>query len=369
MGSFFKIIAKSKNSNARVGRIKTSHGIVETPCFIPDATYGAVKHLSSKDLKEIGLQMILGNIYHLGIRPGTKIIKKLGGLHWFMNWNEPILTDSGGFQAFSLAHKSKMGKIEKDGIKFKDHLSGSEHFLTPEKSVQMQLDVNADILMVLDYPVEPEASASVNRYSVSLTNQWAKQSFDYFSHFAKASRDKLLMAIIQGAGDKEMRKKSFDGLEKINQFAGYGFGGVVSGANNDEVLKYTASLIPDDRIHYVMGGATPKQVVKLVKMGWDLFDCVLPTRNARHGLAYTFAKKNKFSFTEVRIWQEKYKLDKNPIEKDCDCFACESFSRAYIRHLLKVREPLGQRLMTIHNLRFYVRLMQLIRKGIKDKDF
>lgn len=390
MKNCLEIIAKSKKTKSRAGKIKTAHGIVETPCFIPDATYGAVKHLSSHELKDIGLQMVLGNIYHLGIRPGVKMIKRFGGLGKFMNWNRPILTDSGGFQAFSLAHKNKMGKIEKDGIRFKDHLSGDEHFLTPESSIRMQLDVGADLMMVLDYPVEPEAPEAVNRYSVSLTSEWAKKSLEYFRRgpagrlLPKTSTrgpflgvplrspppsTPILMAIIQGAGDREMRKRSFDELEKIGKFAGYGFGGVVGGANNNETLEYTADLIPDDRIRYVMGGAEPLQIAEMVRQGWDLFDCVLPTRNARHGLAYTFADRKELKFEEVRIWQGRYRLDKKPIEVGCDCFACQNYSRAYIRHLLKVKEPLGQRLVTIHNLRFYMRLMETIRNKIQKGEF
>lgn len=356
MNKYFQVEKEDKNSRARVGEIKTDNGVVKTPCFIPDATYGAVKHLSSQDLKDVGLQMVLGNIYHLGIRPGTKLIKNMGGLRKFMNWDGPVLTDSGGWQVFSLVYRHKMGKVEKDGIRFKDHVSGIEHFLTPEKCLQQQLDVDSDILMVLDYPIAPEGGINENNYSVSLTVKWARKAKQYLEGEKK---DKMMMAIIQGANDKDKRKECFTRLEKINNWPGYGFGGPTV---NDEIIDYTADLIPADRLRYLMGAGPPEQIVRSAAMGWDLFDCVVPTRNARHGLAYTFSGK-------VRIYKEKYKLDKNPIEKGCSCFACQNYSRAYIRHLIKIDEPLGKRLMTIHNLTFYMRLMKRIREDVRKDRF
>ncbi len=364
MAKKWQILVQDRRTRVRVGRIKTAHGVVETPCFIPDATYGAVKHLSALELEQIGLQMILGNVYHLGIRPGVEVIKRLGGLRKFMAWSGPILTDSGGFQAFSLVHRNGMGKITEGGIVFKDHLSGAGHFLTPEQSIQNQLDLDSDILMVLDYPVVAEAPESVNRYSVSLTTQWAKRSRDYFR--AQAGSEKILMAIIQGANSKVLRRRSFEELEAIESFIGYGFGGPPV---NREILAYTASLIPDDRVRYLMGGGTPKEIIEAVAMGWDLFDCVIPTRNARHGLAYVFEDEVKLRVGEIKIWQEQYRFDSRPIEPHCPCLACQHYSRAYIRHLLKIREPLGQRLMTLHNLSFYMRLMKRIRKAIRKGEF
>jgi len=353
----FRVTVNDSKTKARTGKLKTDHGIVETPCFIPDATYGAVKHLSSLDLEEIGLQMILGNIYHLGIRPGVDLIKKIGGLRKFMNWDGPILTDSGGWQVFSLVYKNKMGKVLSSGVEFKDHLSGKRHLLTPESSIQMQLDVDSDILMVLDYPISPEGNRTDNEKSVELTIKWAKIGKEYFDKRG-GNKGKILMAIIQGANNKEMRKKCYQQLKEIG-FEGYGFGGPPT---NNRILKYTADLIPDDKVRYLMGGGPPKQIIQAVSMGWDLFDCVIPTRNARHGLAYTFTG-------EIKIKKEKYRLDKKPIEKDCPCLACQNYSRAYIRHLLRVKEPLGERLMTVHNLTFYMRLMKLIREKIKKNKF
>ncbi len=355
---FFKVKIKDKNSRARVGEIKTEKGIVQTPCFIPDATYGAVKHLSAEDLNNIELQMILGNIYHLGIRPGTEVIKKMAGLGKFMNWNGPILTDSGGWQVFSLIYKHGMGKVKKDGIEYKDHLSGKKHFLTPEKCLRNQLDVGSNIMMILDYPVAADAGKNENKYSVSTTVRWAEKAAKYLKDRGEA-KNKMVMAIIQGANDRKLRQHCFQDLENIWPWPGYGFGGPTV---NDEIIDYTADLIPEDRLRYLMGAGPPEQIVGSVAMGWDLFDCVVPTRNARHGLAYTFTG-------QLKMHQAKYELDKSPIEKDCSCLACTSYSRAYIRHLIKINEPLGKRLITIHNLTFYMRLMKKIREDIKKGQF
>jgi len=354
----FSIVAKDKKSKARTGIIKTLSGKVKTPCFIPDATYGAVKHLSILELKKIGLQMILGNSYHLWLRPGSKVLKKAGGLKKFMNWKGPLLTDSGGWQVFSLVYKNKMGKVDNAGIEFRDRLSGKAHFFTPQKCIEIQLGLNPDILMVLDYPISPAGTKKDNKLSVKLTTKWAKKSWEIFKKNPK-KKGKMLFAIIQGANNRQMRKKSFEELEKINSFPGYGFGGP---PENKEILKYTASLIPDNRIRYLMGGGPPKQIVEAVTMGWDLFDCVVPTRNARHGTIYTFKGK-------LNLNNNQHKFSQAPIEKDCPCLACKLYSRSYLHHLLKIKDPLGSRLFTLHNLTFYMRLMTWIRKSIKSKEY
>jgi len=353
MEQIFQVIARDKRTKARIGRLTTAHGLVETPTFLPDATYGAVKHLSAEELRLIGLQMILGNAYHLGLRPGADLIKKLGGLGEFMGWDRPILTDSGGWQAFSLVYLHKLGRVIEGGIHFRDQLAGTAHFLTPERSIRQQLDLGADVLMSFDYPISPADTGKENERSVRLTVNWAKAGREYFEK-QKDSKGKILLAIIQGANDRKMRRRCYEELEAVSAFSGYGFGGV---PENEEILEYTAGLIPDDRLRYVMGCGTPVQIIKAVGMGWDLFDCVVPTRNARHGVAYTFCG-------EIKILQGCYRTDKKPIEAGCDCAACRAYSRAYIRHLLKVGEPLGQRLMTIHNLRFYMRLMGRIKKAV-----
>src|SRR3989344_80982 len=356
----FKIKTEDKKSKARVGLIKTLHGVIETPCFVPDATYGAVKHLSVQELEGMNLPMILGNIYHLSIRPGIKNIAKMGGLHEFMNWKRPIITDSGGFQVFSLIYRNRMGKIYDNRVEFYDHLTGDKHLLTPQKSIESRLNVDSDILMVLDYPVSPFAGANdiENIRSVKLTARWAKKGKDYFNRQEK-SKGRIIMGIIQGGGSKELRLKSYQSLCTQN-FTGYGFGGLPL---DFKILAYTAGLIPDSKIRYVLGGGTPIDILKSAAMGWDLFDCVIPTRNARHGLLYTFSG-------EIRIGQEKYKFDKKPPEKNCPCTACRNgCTRAYIRHLFKVKEPLASRLATLHNLTFYTRFMEKIRENIEKGEF
>ncbi len=298
MEKAFKIIIKDKHTEARLGEIVTNHGKITTPAFIPDATYGAVKHISSQELKDIGLQIILGNIYHLWLRPGIKTIKKLGGLHKFMNWHKSIITDSGGFQAFSLVYSHSMGKVLEEGVEFKDHLSGSAHFLTPKISIDNQLKINADILMTLDYMVDHKnVSKFENERSVRLTVKWAKICKEYFDKQDK-TKGKILMAIIQGANHKALRKKCFQELEKIADFPGYGYGGLPF---SDELLGFIGKLIPEYKIRYVMGCGKPKEILKAVSLGWDLFDCVIPTRNARHGLLYTFNG-------ELKIMQKIYIL-------------------------------------------------------------
>lgn len=367
MKKVFEITHEDHHTQARVGLLTTSRGILETPTFVPDATYGAVKHLSSQELEKMHLQMILGNVYHLGLRPGVNNIKKLGGLHSFMNWKKPIITDSGGWQVFSLVYRHQMGKILENGIQFKDHLSGKTHILTPHISIDSQISLGSDIMMCLDYPINPKDLSLENEKSVRLTTKWAKECYQaYRLHFPdfpnypdrhNSPSSPILFAIIQGANDHKLRKQAFENLEAINKFPGYGFGGL---PENEEILNYTARLIPKDRVRYVMGSGTPKDILKQVAMGYDLFDCVIPTRNARHGLLYTFKG-------EIRIEQEKYALDKKPIEDRCSCLACADYSRAYIRHLLKVKEPLGERLASLHNLTFYTRLMKKIRESIKKK--
>ncbi len=354
----FSVTSKDDKAKARTGVIKTPSGKVKTPCFIPDATYGAVKHLSSLDLQEIGLQMVLGNSYHLWLRPGAKVLKKAGDLRKFMNWPGPLLTDSGGWQVFSLIYKNKMGRVGNAGIEFQDHLTGDKHLFTPKKSIEIQMNINPDILMVLDYPISPAGNKADNELSVKLTTKWAKESLIAFKKH-KNKKGKMLLAIIQGANSKKMRKRNFEELEEITSFPGYGFGGP---PENKEILEYTADLIPGNRLRYLMGGGPPGQIVEAVAMGWDLFDCVIPTRNARHGNIYTFKGK-------LNLNNSKHKLDQSPLEKDCPCLACKSYSRSYLHHLLRVKESLGPRLFTLHNLTFYMRLMDWIRKSIKKGEF
>ncbi|MCA9392037.1 tRNA guanosine(34) transglycosylase Tgt [candidate division WWE3 bacterium] len=329
----------------RRGQIVTPHGVVKTPAFVPDATYGAVRLLSVNDLENIGIPMVLGNSYHLWLRPGLDLIRQHAGLQDFMNWHKPLLTDSGGYQVYSLVYEKKMGRVVDDGIEFRDHLTGDKYFLTPEQAIENQLTINSDVLVVLDYPVSPDANDTDNEYSVQRTTKWAKRCRIAFDNDSR-SEGKLLVAVIQGANSKELRKQSYEELAEIG-FDGYAFGGH---PENDDIVEYTVGLIPKEKLRYMMGSGVPSDIEKYTKMGWDLFDCVIPTRNARHGLLYT-------SQGDVRITNSKYQLDKSPVDIDCDCELCTTYTRAYLHHLFRVKEQLGPRLASIHNLRFYVRMM------------
>lgn len=349
----FQIIKESAHSKARLGKLTTRNGVVNTPAFIPDATYGVVKHLSANDLAQAGLQIILGNTYHLSIRPGHEQIRELGGLHSFMNWPKPILTDSGGWQAFSLVYRNKMGKVITQGVQFRDHINGTMHLLTPQTVIDIQLSLDSDILMVLDYPIAPDAPLKDNLFSVERTTEWARISKECFlqSHL---SEGRILYAIIQGANDLNQRERSYAELSAIG-FEGYGFGGP---PENDEVVEFTAGLIPVNQLRYMMGAGTPDDIQRYVAMGYDLFDCVIPTRNARHGLLYT-------SQGALKIKHQQYRGDTNPVDPRCSCELCRDYSRAYLHHLFRIKEPLAARLATFHNLTFYTNLMRKIRDGIQ----
>lgn len=358
----FQINTKSKKSKARQGTLKTLHGEIQTPCFYPDATYGAVKFLSPQELNEIGLQMVLGNVYHLGLRPGAKVIKELGGLHKFMNWDKPILTDSGGFQAFSLVHRNNMGVVLDNGVLFYDHITGAEHLLTPQLSIEMQFEMGSDILMSFDDCIFAGEDENVNKRSVELTTKWGKISKETFENLTKDLKEKpMLFGIVQGGRNLELRKKSAEELIEID-FDGYGYGGWTSDENGNmlfEVFDFTVNLIPENKPRYLMGLGTPDDIRQAVQMGYDMFDCVIPTRNARHGSLFT-------SEGIVKIKNKKYNLDKTTLDPNCDCYTCKNFSKGYLNHLFRVKEPLGYRLATLHNLRFYMKTMQEIRDEISN---
>ena len=342
----FEITTPQRETHSRTGLLHTSHGDLQTPAFAPDATYGAVKHLSSNDLNDIGLSIILGNSYHLSIRPGVDLIEKQGGLHKFMQWDKPMITDSGGYQVFSLIYSKKMGKVHDDGVEFRDHVTGDKHHLTPTLAIQNQLALGSDILVVLDYPVAPNANASENLFSVERTPQWARESKQAFEADPR-SEGKFLIAVIQGANDKELRKRSYQELAEIG-FDGFAFGGH---PENDEIAGYVAKLIPDEKLKYMMGAGPPDDLKKFMAMGWDLFDCVVPTRNARHGLLYT-------SDGDIKITNSQYREDSNPVDERCYCELCTTYTRSYLHHLFKVNEPLGARLATIHNLTYYIEILR-----------
>ena len=343
-------------SGPRRGRIQFPRGSIETPAFMPVGTYGTVKAMTPEELKDIGAEIILGNTFHLMLRPGTEIIKLHGDLHDFMHWDKPILTDSGGFQVFSLA---KLRKITEEGVSFNSPIDGAKVMLTPELSMQVQKDLGSDIVMIFDECTPYPATEQEARESMELSLRWAKRSKD-----AHDDNPSALFAIVQGGMYEELRKQSADGLVAIG-FDGYAIGGLSVGEPEEErnkVLECTTPLLPTDKPRYLMGVGTPEDIVESVRRGVDMFDCVMPTRNARTGFLYT-------STGIIKIRNSKYKDDTRPVDENCDCYTCRNYSRAYLRHLDKCREILSSRLNTIHNLHYYQQLMKEIRQAIEDDRF
>lgn len=372
--SFLKILKKSKQSKARCGKISTSHGIINTPCFMPIATKAAVKNLTSEELENLGAEIVLGNTYHLFLQPGEKLIKKAGGMHKFMNWKKPILTDSGGFQVFSLA---KIRKISERGVEFRSPINGAKHFLTPEKSIQIQLNLGADIIMAFDECTPYPATKKYAKNSLEITARWAERCKKYFVAKTSGLKEKhFLFGIIQGSVFKDLREESAKQIVGLDT-DGIAIGGVSVGEPPEkmlEVLDWVAPFLPEEKPHYLMGVGYPEQIVEAVKRGIDMFDCVIPSRNARHGELFVFSAsmriknidvfKNKNFYNVIHITNKKFTTDFSPIDKSCDCYTCKNFSRAYLRHLFVTRENLGLRLATIHNLKFYLDLMKKIREQI-----
>ena len=349
----FKMI--NEDGNARLGEISTNHGKIDTPAFMPVGTYGAIKTLSPALLEELNVQIILSNTYHLMERPGTEIIQKHGGLHDFMSWDKPILTDSGGYQIFSLA---KNRSISEEGVKFTSALNGDSLSLTPELCMELQLNFGIDIAMVLDectpYPVKKQTAKN----SMLLSMRWAQRCRDNF--FSKGSG---LFGIIQGGMYKDLRMESLEKLISID-FDGYAIGGLSVGEPKKEmndIVNFISPKMPKTKPRYLMGVGTPKDILKAVERGIDMFDCVIPTRHARNGYLYTSS-----GVVKLRNSENRFSLE--PLDKKCKCYACKNFSRSYLFHLDKTREPLGSTLNTIHNLSFYLGLMQSIRTAIKQKD-
>jgi len=374
----FKILKKDKSSSARLGRIETNHGVIKTPFFMPIATMGAVKTLAPRDLEELGAQIILSNTYHLMLRPGVNLIKRASGLHKFINWPKPILTDSGGYQVFSLA---KSRKVVEKGVEFSSDIDGKKYLLTPEKSIDIQLGLGSDITMCLDECVAYLCKKEYAAEAMKRTTRWAKRSLKLKVKSSKLDRKKnqALFGIVQGSVYKDLRLESARNLVNLD-FDGYAIGGLAVGEPRKkmyQVLDYLLPELPENKPRYLMGIGKPEEIIEAVKKGIDMFDCVIPTRNARHGALYKFKVKNsKFkvrlfsnskNFYEIiRIKNKKYKNDLSPIDPNCDCYTCQNFSRAYLRHLFMVKEPLAQRLATIHNLSFYLEMMKEIRKIIRD---
>jgi queuine tRNA-ribosyltransferase len=374
MQKMFELLAQDRQSKARRGRLTTAHGAIETPAFMPVGTQGSVKAVSPRELRELNAPIVLGNTYHLFVRPGIEVIKHFGGLHKFMTWDRPILTDSGGYQIFSLA---KLRKISEDGVQFQNHVDGMSAFISPEIAMEIQAALGSDIAMVLDecppWPCEYDYAAK----SGEMTTRWAKRCKEAVEAAVSAATQnnaavtaatteeepprQLLFGIVQGATFEGLRQQSAQSIVDLD-FDGYAIGGVSVGEPEEEMFRAVKSsepLLPNDKPRYAMGLGTPPQLLELIAHGMDMFDCVLPTRLARNGTAFT-------STGTINLKNAEYTKDKRPIEDNCDCTSCREFSRGYIRHLIKAEEILGLRLITLHNLHFYLDLMRQAR-GTIDK--
>lgn len=348
-----------KDNNARLGKLHTNHGTVETPMFMPVGTLANVKTLTPEQVKATNAGVILSNTYHLWLRPGEDIVNKAGGLHKFMNYDGPILTDSGGFQVFSLA-KNKKKDITEEGVHFKSHIDGKALFLTPEKSIEIQNKLDSDIAMSFDEC--PPASADYNylKNSVERTLRWAKRGKDVFNN-----ENQSLFGIIQGGPIEELR--NYSAIETVKMdFDGYSIGGVANDGESKEdmykAIDYSVPFIPEDKPRYLMGVGEPIDILEGVERGIDMFDCVLPTRLARHGNAFTRNGK-------INLKNAKYKEDFTPIEDNCDCYTCKNYTKAYVKHLINCEESLGGTLLSIHNIRFLIKMTEEIREAIKENRF
>jgi len=352
----FKLLKKDTGSAARLGKMTTAHGIVDTPAFMPVGTQATVKSLTPEQIRTCGAQIILGNTYHLYLRPGHETIKKMGGLHTFMNWPGPILTDSGGFQVYSLG---KLRKITDDGVIFRSHIDGSKHLLTPKKALEIQEALGSDIMMCLDECTPYPATYTQTQKSLALTMQWAKLCKD-----AKTNPEQALFGIVQGGTYLDLRRQAVEEILPLD-FEGYALGGVSVGEPKEimyAIADAIAPLLPEDKPRYLMGVGTPEDIVHGVSCGIDMFDCVIPTRSARHGLLFTNSEK-------IVIKNARFREDDAPIDETCDCYTCRNFSRAYLRHLYIAGEILAMVLNTIHNVHYYMRLLEQIRAALEKNSF
>lgn len=342
-------------TGARLGRLTTPHGTIDTPAFMPVGTAATVKAQTQQDLEALGAQIVLANTYHLYLRPGHELIRQMGGLHGFMSWPHPILTDSGGYQVFSL---SDLRKVSDDGVTFRSHLDGSEHFLSPEKATEIEIALGADIMMVLDECIEAPAEESRARAAAARTLHWARRSRDYFAAHGDRERQ-MLFAIVQGGTYPQLREENADALVALN-FPGYAIGGLAVGESHELTCEMTAAAtarLPADKPRYLMGVGRPEQIPDYVGLGVDTMDCVLPTRGARHGCLFT-------SQGQLLIRNSSFARDQRPVDETCGCAVCKRYSRAYLRHLYASGEPLAAILNTHHNLYFYLDTMRKIREAI-----
>ncbi|MGP1487088.1 MAG: tRNA guanosine(34) transglycosylase Tgt [Peptostreptococcus stomatis] len=350
----YELIKTCKQTGARLGRLHTPHGVIETPIFMPVGTQATVKAMTPEELKDIGSQIILSNTYHLYMRPGHDLIERAGGLHKFMNWDKPILTDSGGFQVFSLG---PLRKIKEEGVEFRSHLDGSKHFLSPEKATEIQNALGSDIIMAFDECAPYPADRQYVKNSLERTTRWLERC--KAAH--KYPERQALFGIVQGGMYKELREQSAREITAID-LPGYAIGGLSVGEPKEmmyEVLDYTVPLLPEDKPRYLMGVGSPDDLLEGVLRGIDMFDCVLPTRIARNGTAMTSQGK-------VVVRNASYAEDFSSLDPECDCYTCRNYTKAYLRHLIKCNEILGARLLTIHNLHFLLKLMENVREAIRE---
>jgi queuine tRNA-ribosyltransferase len=346
----YELITTDKK--ARRGRLTFDRGVVETPAFMPVGTYGTVKGMKTEEVEATGAHIILGNTFHLMLRPGTDIIEQHGGLHGFMNWDKPILTDSGGFQVFSLG---KMRKITEEGVRFSSPVNGEKIMLTPERSMEVQRSLNSDVVMIFDECTPYPATHKASKDSMELSLRWAQRSKD-----AHGDSPNALFGIVQGGMYEDLREVSVAGLKAI-EFDGYAIGGLSVGEPKEDmirILDHTAPLIPKDKPRYLMGVGKPEDLVEGVRRGIDMFDCVMPTRNARNGHLFV-------NTGVIKIRNSSHKTDTRPLDESCDCYTCKNYSRAYLHHLDKCKEILGSQLNTLHNLHFYQKVMQGLRDAIE----
>ena len=352
----FELITKDTESSARRGRVITAHGTFETPVFMPVGTFGAVRTLDHFELKQAGVQIILGNTYHLLLRPGEEILQKLGGYHNLICWDKPILTDSGGFQIFSLPHQRT---ISEKGVTFKSYVDQRYVRMTPESNIKFQETIGSDIMMVLDICEPSTSSYDVCVTAMNRTHRWAKRCLE-----AKSREENSLFGIVQGAIYEDLRKESAETLTQMN-FDGFAIGGLAVGETDEErdhFTKFTASLLPENKPRYLMGVGTPHDLIRGILAGVDMFDCIIPTNHARQGIAYTFEGK-------VKLRRLAHATDTNPISKSCKCYVCQNFTNAYLHQLTKCQEPTGWKLISYHNTWFYERLMEKVRLAIENHEF
>ena len=353
----YELIKKDKSSSARRGRLHTPHGTVETPCFMPVGTQGTVKGLTPEQVEETGSEILLGNTYHLFLRPGHDVVREAGGLHSFMNWNKPILTDSGGFQVFSLG---KLRKITEEGVTFQSHIDGSKKFLSPEVAMEIENALGADIIMAFDECAPYPADYEYVKNSMELTSRWLRRCVEAHNEPEKHA----LFGIMQGGVFKDLRKKSAEDIVELD-LPGYSIGGLSVGEPKElmlEVLDYAVDYLPANKPRYLMGVGTVDYIFEGVERGIDMFDCVQPTRIARHGMVTT-------DFGKMNIKNARFERDFEPLDSECDCYTCRNYSRAYLRHLFKSEELLSATLLSIHNIRFLQRMMKGIRDAIEEDRF